>query len=74
MKQVNLAGKSKGFLVMLLIWQVLKLGLILGGCIAIGFGVVAVAGVPILLIGLGALLMFPPVSPERKRAWVVAWW
>ena len=74
MKQVNLAGKSKGFLVMLMIWQVLKLGLILCGCIAIGFGVVVVAGVPMLLIGLGALLMLPPVSPERKRAWLVSWW
>ncbi|MFA0809373.1 hypothetical protein [Microbulbifer epialgicus] len=74
MKQVNLGGRSKAFLVMLLIWQVLKLGLFICVCAAICIGIAAAAGVPLLLIGLGALLMFPGVSPERKRAWAIAWW
>lgn len=74
----NLTGKSKVFLVMLLVWQILKLVLIVGGVVGIGVAVVtgfiAVAGVPMLLIGLGALLVFPPVSAERKRAFAIAWW
>jgi len=78
MKQVNLAGKSKGFLLMLMLWQILKLVLIIGGIICIGValvtGFIAIAGVPLLLIGLGALLVFPPISAERKRAIAITWW
>lgn len=73
----NLAGKSKAFLVMLLVWQILKLVLIVGVVgigVAVVTGFIAVAGVPMLLIGLGALLVFPPVSAERKRAFAIAWW
>ena len=35
----NLAGKSKAFLVMLLVWQILKLVLIVGGVVGIGVAV-----------------------------------
>lgn len=74
MKNVNLAGKSKAFLVMLLVWQVTKLLLILGGCIAILFGAVALVGIPMLLIGLGALFCLPKVNPTHKSRWIAAWW
>lgn len=74
MKNVNLAGKSKVFLVMLLVWQVLKLLIILGGCIAVLVGAVALAGIPMLLIGLGALLVLPKVNASHKRRWIAAWW
>jgi hypothetical protein len=74
----NLVGKSKAFLVMLLVWQILKLVLIVGGVIGVGVaivaGLIAAAGIPLLLIGLGALLVLPTVSAERKRAFTIAWW
>jgi hypothetical protein len=74
----NLLGKSKTFLVMLLVWQILKLILMVGGVVGVGVAIVAallaVAGFPLLLVGLGALLVLPTVSAQRKRAFTIAWW
>lgn len=71
---LEINGRSRGFLVGLLAWHLLKLVLIVGGGIAVIVAIIAVVGVPVFLVGLGALLVFPRASIERKRAFAIAWW
>jgi hypothetical protein len=74
----NLADKSKLYLVILLAFQVLRLLTVFVGVIALGVtvltGLFAVASVPLLLILVSALLIFPAISPDRSRTFTIVWW
>lgn len=76
--QVNLAGKSKVFLIVLMAWQILRLLAVLAVSIGVIVGLAVACftfvGIPGLLIALGALALAPQVSPSRRRTIAIAWW
>lgn len=74
----NLDGKSKGALVVLLVWQILRLVLIVaftaGAVVAVIVGFIKLVGVPMALVLLGATLACTPGNTDRRRAYTFIWW
>ena len=72
--QINLAGKSKLFLALLMVWQTLRLLSIAAAGVGVVVALFTFASIPMALMGLGALALAPQVNSSRRRTVAIAWW
>lgn len=72
MNSANLIGRSRGFLLILFVWQCSKLILLLTGIVGGLIGLFSIISVPVSLIVLGALVSLRSPSLERRFRWMVS--